>query len=184
MSVSITTAEATVHLSRQTGLMLTPTTAGILLASLAAERFARRRPQRWLVIVGFIIITTVGMGLLLALVREDSGTLSFLPGLFPRGFGLGTMLTSSVNIVQFSFPDSDQGEISGLSRSVSNLGSSLGTALAGSVLVAVARPGGQSFALALALATLAVFSRIGLLLSIFIPRQRDFAPAADAALPS
>ena len=42
------------------------------------------------------------------------------------------MLTSSVNVVQSSFPDKDQGDISGLSRSVSNLGSSLGTALVGS----------------------------------------------------
>ena len=38
------------------------------------------------------------------------------------------MLTPSVNVVQSSFPDELQGEISGLSRSVSNLGSSLGTA--------------------------------------------------------
>lgn len=164
----------------QTGLMLTPTTVGILLASLAAERFARRRPQRWLVISGFLV-TAIGMGLLLALVREDSGIVSFLPGLFLMGFGLGTMLTSSVNIVQSSFPDSDQGEISGLSRSVSNLGSSLGTALAGSVLVAVALPdGGGSFALALA--TLGVFALIGLVLAVLIPKQKAFPePVAPSA---
>ena len=46
------------------------------------------------------------------------------------------MLTPSVNIVQSSFPEDRQGEISGLSRSVSNLGSSLGTAVAGTILVA------------------------------------------------
>jgi hypothetical protein len=40
------------------------------------------------------------------------------------------MMTASVNVVQSSFPDTDQGDISGLSRSVSNLGSSLGTAIA------------------------------------------------------
>ena len=45
------------------------------------------------------------------------------------------MLTSSVNVVQSSFGEEDQGEISGLSRSVSNLGSSLGVAIAGSVVV-------------------------------------------------
>lgn len=150
----------------ETGLMLTPTTVGILGASLAAERFAKRHPQRWLVVAGFLL-TTLGMGLLLALVREDSGIFSFVPGLLIMGIGLGTMLTSSVNIVQSSFPDSDQGEISGLSRSVSNLGSSLGTALAGSVLVAVALPGGQSFALALG--TLAAFSVVGLILAFLLP---------------
>jgi hypothetical protein len=57
--------------------------------------------------------------------------------------------TSSVNVIQSSFPDKDQGDISGLSRSVSNLGSSLGTALVGSVLVAVKLPEGKPFAVAL-----------------------------------
>src|SRR2546430_15985472 len=42
--------------------------------------------------------------------------------------GVGVMLTASANVVQSAFPASEQGEISGLSRSVSNLGSSLGTA--------------------------------------------------------
>ena len=46
------------------------------------------------------------------------------------------MLTPSVNIVQSSFAEDQQGEISGLSRSVSNLGSCLGTAVAGTILVA------------------------------------------------
>jgi predicted MFS family arabinose efflux permease len=46
------------------------------------------------------------------------------------------MLTPSVNIVQSSFAEERQGEISGLSRSVSNLGSCLGTAIAGTILVA------------------------------------------------
>lgn len=46
------------------------------------------------------------------------------------------MLTPSVNIVQSSFPEEQQGGISGLSLSVSNLGSPLGTAVAGTILVA------------------------------------------------
>ena len=45
------------------------------------------------------------------------------------------MLTPSINIVQSSFPEEKQGEISGLSRGVSNLGSSLGTVIAGAILV-------------------------------------------------
>ena len=51
--------------------------------------------------------------------------------------GLGGMLTPPVNVVQSSFPEELQGEISGLSRSVSNLGSSLGAAIAGTILVSV-----------------------------------------------
>jgi len=79
------------------------------------------------------------------------------------------MLTSSVNVVQSSWPDTDQGDISGLSRSVSNLGSSFGTALVGSVLVAAKLPAGKPFAVALVM--MLVLTLIGLVLGILIPRQ-------------
>ena len=152
----------------KTGLMLTPATIGILVTSAGAERFARRHPQRWLIIAGFAT-TAVGMILLLALVRANSGILTWVPGLLLFGAGVGVMLTSSVNVVQSSFPEADQGDISGLSRSVSNLGSSLGTALVGTVLVAVARPAGQPFAVALAI--MLVLALIGLVIGVLIPRQ-------------
>ena len=150
----------------ETGLMLTPATIGILASSGAAERLASRYSQRTLVRGGFVA-TIVGILLLLALVREESRVLSFVPGLLLMGIGVGVMLTASVNLVQSSFPEADQGDISGLSRSVSNLGSSLGTALAGSVLVAASFPGGKPFALALT--TLAVIALIGLVAAVFIP---------------
>jgi MFS family permease len=157
----------------QTGLMLTPATVGILAASAAADRLARRRSQVWLIRAGFII-TTAGMILLLALVRDDSNLLSFVPGLLFMGAGIGVMLTSSVNVVQSSFGEQDQGDISGLSRSVSNLGSSLGTALAGSILVAAAYPGGRPFALALT--TLVIISLIGLVIAYLLPTRPRVAP--------
>jgi hypothetical protein len=77
-----------------------------------------------------------GIGLIFLLVDADSSALSFAPGLFAFGLGAGVMVTASVNVVQSSVPEADQGALSGVSRSVSNLGSSLGTAIAGSVLVA------------------------------------------------
>jgi MFS family permease len=160
----------------KTGLTLTPATIGILLTSAGAARFARRHSQRWLIIVGFAL-AVVGTGLLLGVVRADTGVLSWIPGLLLFGAGVGIMLTSSVNVVQSSFPDADQGDISGLSRSVSNLGSSFGTALVGSVLVAAASlAGGRSYALALTV--LAVITLGGLVISFFLPRQQ-----ADAAKP-
>jgi nitrate/nitrite transporter NarK len=102
--------------------------------------------------------------------------LSYVPGLLFIGLGVGVMLTASVNIVQSSFPEADQGDISGLSRSVSNLGSSLGTAVAGSVLVAAGQPGGRPFALALA--TMLVITVIGFVAALLLPRQTT--PAAYA----
>ena len=110
------------------------------------------------------------MVLLLALVRAHSAVLTWIPGLLLFGAGVGVMLTSSVNVVQSSFPDADQGDISGLSRSVSNLGSSLGTALVGSILVAVTHPEGKPFAAALT--TMLVISLVGLVLAFLIPQRQ------------
>ncbi|HKT03677.1 MAG TPA: MFS transporter [Rugosimonospora sp.] len=160
--------EARGYTAIQTGLILTPATAGILAASFGAERFARRRAQRWLVVAGFLI-TAAGTVLLLALVPAYSGVSSFVPGLLCVGTGVGVMLTSSVTIVQSAFPDRDQGDISGLSRAVSNLGSSLGTALVGSILVGAARPGGRPYAASLV--TLAAITVAGLALAVLIPRR-------------
>jgi MFS family permease len=180
--ISVYLQEVNHYNAIKTGLLLTPATIGILAASAAADRFARRHSQRWLIIAGFVI-TTVGMALLPILVRAHSSFWTWVPGLLLIGIGVGTMLTSSVNVVQSSFPDSDQGEISGVSRSVSNLGSSLGTALAGSVLVAVKLPEGKPFAVATIM--MLVFTLIGLLLAVLLPRQaaHEAAKPASAGTP-
>jgi predicted MFS family arabinose efflux permease len=175
--VSVYLQEVNHYSAIKTGLILTPGTIGILLASAGADRFARRHPQRWLIIAGFLV-TAVGMILLLALVRAHSGVWRWIPGLLLFGAGVGVMLTSSVNVVQSSFPEADQGEISGLSRSVSNLGSSLGTALVGSVLVAVKLPEGKPFAVGLIV--MLVIALIGLVLGVLIPRSPADAAAAEA----
>ncbi len=164
-----------------TGLLLTPATIGILATSAGADRFAGRHPQRWLIVAGFAI-TAIGMILLLALVRAHSAVWTWVPGLLLFGAGIGVMLTSSVNVVQSSFPDADQGDISGLSRSVSNLGSSLGTALVGSILVAVTHPTGK---FGIALATMLVLVLIGLVLAFLLPRRpaEPAQPAVSATIP-
>ena len=64
-------------------------------------------------------------------VKGSPSAWAFAPGLLLIGLGVGVMLTPSVNVVQSAFPEELQGEISGLSRCISNLGSSLGTAVAG-----------------------------------------------------
>src|SRR5271169_2778441 len=180
-AVSVYLQEVNHYNAIQTGLMLTPATVGILAASAGADRFARRHPQRWLIVAGFLA-TAVGMILLLALVRQHSGILTWVPGLLLFGAGVGVMLTSSVNVVQSSFPERDQGDISGLSRSVSNLGSSLGTALVGSVLVAAKLPAGKPFAAALTV--MLVFALIGLVLAVLIPRGPGGAPEEAASEPA
>ena len=93
------------------------------------------------------------------------------------GTGIGLMLTPSVNVVQSAFPENLQGEISGLSRSISNLGSSLGTAIAGTILVADLGEGHQAYGYAIL--ALACMGLIGLAAAIFIPRAE--APAGAEA---
>ena len=150
----------------KTGLIFTAATLGILASSLAAARLARKHTQRRLIVVGFLV-TLAGIGLLIGLVEASSSVLSFVPGLLLLGLGLGGMLTPSVNVVQSSFPEELQGEISGLSRSVSNLGSSFGTAIAGTVLVAAAAPGSREYGVAMIV--LAAFGVIGLVAALRLP---------------
>ena len=149
----------------QTGLTFTAATAGILVSSLAAERLAKRRAQSTLIRAGFVI-TLAGIGLGLALGNNTSSVWYLIPGLLLIGLGVGTMLTPSVNVVQSSFPEERQGEISGLSRSVSNLGSSMGTAIAGTILIAAEA---RAHPYAIAMSSLALFGLIGLAAAMFLP---------------
>ena len=126
------------------------------------------------------MVTIVGMVLLLWLVPGTTNVLTFVPGLFLVGFGVGVMLTSSVNVVQSSFPEDDQGEISGLSRSVSNLGSSLGVAIAGTVIVSTLVTGNEGYALALIV--LAVFAVVGLVAAFLLPNKPVEPPATGNRL--
>ena len=150
----------------QTGVIFTAATGGILVSSLAAERLAKRHSQRTLIIAGFIT-TIAGIGLLLALVAGTPNPWAFAPGLLLIGLGVGVMLTPSVNVVQSVFPEDLQGEISGLSRCISNLGSSLGTAVAGTILVA----GLDKSAYAAAMAALAVIGFVGLGATMLVPSK-------------
>ena len=101
------------------------------------------------------------------MVKASPSAWAFAPGLLLIGLGVGVMLTPSVNVVQSTFPEDLQGEISGLSRSLSNLGSSLGTAVAGSILISSL--GDRSYAAAMIV--LALIGMIGLGATLFLPTQ-------------
>jgi MFS family permease len=166
----------------KTGVIFTAATVGVLVSSLAAARLAGRRQQRTLIASGFVA-TAVGIGLLLGLVKAASSSpWAFAPGLLLIGLGVGVMLTPSVNIVQGAFPEDKQGEISGLSRSVSNLGSTFGTAIAGTILVSDLASGNGTYVAAMIV--LAVVALAGLGISLGLPanplRSSDtnLAPAA------
>jgi len=137
------------HLSAiETGVALLPATAGMLVTSALAGRLAKRYAQRTLIRAGFVLTI--------------AGTLQQPAGLFLLGAGIGIMLTASVNVVQSRWPDADQADVSGVSRAVSNLGSSFGTALVGSVLTGAGHP------YRAALTLLVLISVVGLGFAVFI----------------
>jgi MFS family permease len=156
----------------ETGVIFSAATVGILVSSLAAGPLVRRFPQRSLIMVGFVI-SGVGFILLLVVARVP-GAWAFAPGLLTAGLGTGLMLTPSVNIVQSAFPEEQQGEISGLSRSVSNLGSSFGTAIVSTLLVLNADASASGYLSALV--PLLAVTVGGIVISIFLPGRAK--PAA------
>jgi MFS family permease len=166
----------------KTGVIFTAATLGILASSLAAARLAKRYLQKTLIAAGFVM-TAVGIGLLLGLVHAASSSAwAFAPGLLLIGLGLGVMLTPSVNLVQGAFSEDKQGEISGLSRSISNLGSSFGTAIAGTILVSnLASGNGTYVAAMIVLAGIAV---AGLLVAMRLPANPLSTRAPEAAAPA
>jgi MFS family permease len=171
--ISVFLQEVRGYSAIKTGLVFTPATIAILLSSLAAAKLAKRFPQRSLIIIGFLV-TIAGIALVILLVRASDSIWAFLPGLALLGLGVGAMLTPSVNVVQSSFPDELQGEISGLSRSISNLGSSLGTAIAGTILVSVVADGNRGYWIALT--TLIGIGLLGLFAAIRLPARLEQQP--------
>jgi MFS family permease len=170
----------------KTGVIFTAATVGVLVSSLAAARLAKKYAQRSLIAAGFVM-TAAGIGLLLGLVSAASSSAwALAPGLLLIGLGLGVMLTPSVNLVQSAFPEQKQGEISGLSRSVSNLGSSFGTAIAGTILVSNLVSGNGTYVAAMIV--LAVVALAGLGIATRLPSgplpvaDPEIAPSAPAAL--
>jgi len=168
--VSVFLQEVRGYSAIKTGVVFTAATLGILASSLAAKRLAERFPQKTLIVAGFVV-TLAGLVLLLGLVRASDSVWAFVPGLLLIGLGVGAMLTPSVNVVQSSFPEELQGEISGLSRSISNLGSSFGTAIAGTILVSVVATGNDAYAWALA--ALVVIGLIGLAAALLLPAKPE-----------
>ncbi len=118
-----------------TGLTLLPLTIAILLAARAAVPLSGRFSQRGLVQIGFATLIA-GVAVTAFTMHSGVSGVEFIPGLALIGIGLGIGNPPVPNLMLSSVEDAQQSECSGLSRSVANLGSSLGTAVTGAVLIA------------------------------------------------
>lgn len=123
----------------RSGLMLLPTTLGLMLAAWAAgrlvagRRITHRTAQMW----SFLFMMG---GCVLIVATFDpyergvfSTGLAFAPGLALIGLGQG-MATTVTDLIQSAPPPEEVGDVTGLSRSGAYLGSSLGVALAGAFM--------------------------------------------------
>ena len=159
----------------ETGLILTPATIGILVSSMGSGRLAKRFPQAVIIRAGFVPHRSPGVVLLLALADMRPRTLDRLaPGLLLVGLGVGAMLTSSVNVVQSSFPEATGRDLRALAERLEP-GSSFGVAIAGSVIVSSLVTGNEGYAAALVV--LIAFGAVGLVAALLLRPEQ--VPAAE-----
>ena len=117
-----------------TGVRMLPASAGLFLTAVAGSALASRFPPRALVRAGLVVVFIATL-LLLGTIEPDLDNASFLVAMGVLGIGMGLMLSQLGNVVQSSVGDRDRSEAGGVQNTAQQLGSSLGTALLGAVVI-------------------------------------------------
>lgn len=118
----------------QTGLRLLPTSVAMLLAAAIGSRVGERLGARALVRLGLLVIAAACL-IIVATVGPDLAGAPFAVAMALVGFGTGLLASQLGNVVQSVVPSEARSEAGGLQYTAQNLGSSLGTALIGSIMV-------------------------------------------------
>jgi len=118
----------------ETGVRMLPASAGLFVAALAGSALAKRFAPRPLVRVGLAIVF-VSVLLLMATIEPELDSGDFLVAMGVLGVGMGLVVSQLGNVVQSSIGDADRSEAGGLQNTAAQLGSSMGTALLGAVLI-------------------------------------------------
>lgn len=118
----------------ETGVRMLPASAGLFLAALGGSALASRFAARSLVRVGLAtsLLSTV---MLMAVVEPQLDTGPFLAAMGVLGLGMGLIVSQLGNVVQSAVGERDRSEAGGVQNTAQQLGSSLGTALLGAVLI-------------------------------------------------
>ena len=119
----------------QTGVRLLPLSATLLLAAAGVPRVWPKASPRRVVQVGLLALLGGIVSLLAALDAGAGPEVTTWPMLL-AGFGIGALASQLGAVTVSSVPDEQSSEVGGLQNTFTNLGASLGTALAGSVLIA------------------------------------------------
>jgi len=111
-----------------------PASAGLFFAALAGSALAKRFAPRPLVRAGLAIVF-VSILLLLGTIEPELDNGSFLFAMGVLGIGMGLIVSQLGNVVQSAVGDDDRSEAGGLQSTSQQLGSSLGTALLGAIVI-------------------------------------------------
>ena len=118
----------------ETGVRMLPASVGLFVSALAGSALARRFPPR-VIVRGGLAIVFVSTLLLLDTIDATLDSASFLVAMGVLGIGMGLVVSQLGNVVQSAVGDADRSEAGGLQNTAAQLGSSLGTALLGAVVI-------------------------------------------------
>ncbi|MFE1902209.1 MFS transporter [Streptomyces gardneri] len=118
----------------ETGLRLLPVSVTMLAASLGAAKLGRRLGPRRIVRLALVLLLAAVVWLLATIdpVIDDA---QFFWAMALLGLGMGLLASQLGNVVQSSVGEEERSEVGGLQFTAQNLGSALGTALIGSLLI-------------------------------------------------
>ena len=119
----------------QTGIKMLPASIGMFVAAAAGARLAVRYSVRAITRAGLSLAVLACLGLL-ATIQPDLADAAFALGMATLGAGMGLIASQLGLVVQSSVDASGRGEAGGLQFTGQQLGSSLGVALIGAIVLA------------------------------------------------
>lgn len=117
-----------------TGLRIMPLSVTLLLAAVGVPKLFPNASPRRVARLGFLALLAGIMSLLAAL-EVGVGPEIVTGPLLLAGLGIGALASQLGAVTVSAVPDSQSGEVGGIQNTFTNLGASIGTALAGAVLI-------------------------------------------------
>lgn len=118
----------------QTGKKLIPLSIGLIIFSALGSKMTKKYAARFIVCSGQVAMVLGGVFMLVA-ISTELRTAAFWIGMFIVGAGFGLLASQIGNLNMSAVDKADTNEVGGLQGTFQNLGTSLGTALVGSVFM-------------------------------------------------
>ena len=119
----------------ETGVRLLPLSLALLVAAAGIPRLLPHASPRRIVRVGLLALIAGVIVLIASLEVGADSSIVFAPMLIV-GLGIGALASQLGNVTVSAVPTEKSAEVGGLQNTATQLGASLGTALAGSILIA------------------------------------------------